>query len=130
MPGLFFQCKIYTWLCAQVLKPSALPVRTTTRLVSLHLTGQRSSAHPHQNQLELSLIDGPRRTYVNFTKTDWERYAEACDEYFAYAYFEWKLPFGGRITYRHCRQPKIPNFLFSSSTTSWRLTRRANNNNE
>ena len=23
------QCKIYTWLCAQVLKPSALPVRTS-----------------------------------------------------------------------------------------------------
>ena len=26
MPGLFFQCKIYTWMCAQVLKPCALPV--------------------------------------------------------------------------------------------------------
>ena len=23
------QCKIYTWLCAQVLKPCALPVRTS-----------------------------------------------------------------------------------------------------
>ena len=30
MPGLFFQFKIYTWLCAQVLKPCALPVRTST----------------------------------------------------------------------------------------------------
>ena len=29
MPGLFYQCKIYTWLCAQVLKPCALPVRTS-----------------------------------------------------------------------------------------------------
>ena len=27
MPGLFFQCKIYIWLCAHVLKPCALPVR-------------------------------------------------------------------------------------------------------
>ena len=35
----------------------------------------------------------------------------------------------GRITYRHCRQPKLPNFLYSSSTTSWRLMRRANNDN-
>ena len=29
MPELFFQCKIYTWLCAQVLKPCALPVCTS-----------------------------------------------------------------------------------------------------
>ena len=34
-----------------------------------------------------------------------------------------------RITNRHRRQPKLPNFLYSWSTTSWRLTRRANNNN-
>ena len=27
--GLFFQCKIYTWLCAQVLKPCALPEHTS-----------------------------------------------------------------------------------------------------
>ena len=26
---LFFLCKIYTWLCAQVLTPCALPVRTS-----------------------------------------------------------------------------------------------------
>ena len=30
---------------------------------------------------------------------------------------------------RHCRQPKLPSFLYSSNTTSWRLMRRANNNN-
>ena len=41
---------------------------------------------------------------------------------------EWKLPLRGRITYRNCRQPKLPNFLYSSNTTSWRLMRRANNN--
>ena len=27
---------------------------------------------------------------------------------------EWKLPLRGRITYRHCRQPKLPSFLYSS----------------
>ena len=42
---------------------------------------------------------------------------------------EWKLPLRGRITCRHCRQPKLPNFFYSSNTTSWRLMRRANNNN-
>ena len=42
---------------------------------------------------------------------------------------EWMLPLRGRITYRHCQQPKLPNFLYSSNTTSWRLMRRANNNN-
>ena len=26
---------------------------------------------------------------------------------------EWKLPLRGRISYRHCRQPKLPNFLYS-----------------
>ena len=29
---------------------------------------------------ELSTIDGPPRTYINFEKADWARYAEACDE--------------------------------------------------
>ena len=43
--------------------------------------------------------------------------------------FEWKLPLRGRITYRHCRQAKLPNFLYSLNTTYWRLMRRANNNN-
>ena len=33
----------------------------------------------------------------------------------------------GRVTCRHCRQPNLPNFLYSSNTTSWRLMRRANN---
>ena len=42
---------------------------------------------------------------------------------------EWKLPLCGRITYRHCRQTKLPDFIYSSNTTSWRLMRRANNNN-
>ena len=42
---------------------------------------------------------------------------------------EWMFPLRGRISYRHCRQPKLPNVLFSSSTTSGRLIRRANNNN-
>ena len=28
---------------------------------------------------------------------------------------EWKLPLRGRITYRHCRQPKLPYFLCSSN---------------
>ena len=41
---------------------------------------------------------------------------------------EWKLPLRGQITCRHCRQPKLPNFLYWSNTTSWRLTRRAYNN--
>ena len=30
---------------------------------------------------ELSTIDGPRRTYINFKKADRARYAEACDKY-------------------------------------------------
>ena len=34
---------------------------------------------------ELSTIDGPRRTYINFKKVDRARYAEACDEYLAEA---------------------------------------------
>ena len=28
---------------------------------------------------------------------------------------EWKLTLCGRITYRHCRKPKLPNFLYSSN---------------
>ena len=32
---------------------------------------------------ELSTVDGPRRTYINFKKADWARYAEACDKYLA-----------------------------------------------
>ena len=28
---------------------------------------------------------------------------------------EWKLPLCGRITYRHCRQPKLSNFLYLSN---------------
>ena len=28
---------------------------------------------------------------------------------------EWKLPLRGRITYWHCRQPKLPNFIYSSN---------------
>ena len=31
---------------------------------------------------------------------------------------------------RHCRQPKLPTFLYSSNTTSWRFMRRANNDIE
>ena len=31
--------------------------------------------------IEMSTIDGPRLTYINFMKVDWARYAEACDEY-------------------------------------------------
>ena len=34
---------------------------------------------------EISTIDGPRRTYINFNKADWARYAEACDKYLAEA---------------------------------------------
>ena len=34
---------------------------------------------------ELSTIDGPRRTYINFKKVDWARYSESCDEYLAEA---------------------------------------------
>ena len=34
---------------------------------------------------ELSTIDGPRRTCINFMKADWVRYAEACDYYLAEA---------------------------------------------
>ena len=30
---------------------------------------------------ELSTINGPRRTYINFKKADLARYAEACDKY-------------------------------------------------
>ena len=40
---------------------------------------------------------------------------------------KWKLPLHGQITYRYCLQTKLPNFLYSSNTTS--LMRRANNNN-
>ena len=39
---------------------------------------------------------------------------------------EWKLPLCGRITYRNYRQPKRPNIIYSSYTTSWWLMRRAN----
>ena len=48
---------------------------------------------------------------------------------YVYHLSEWKFPLRGRITYRHCRQPKLPNPPYSSNTTSWRLMRRANNNN-
>ena len=34
---------------------------------------------------ELSTIDGPRRTYINFKKVDWACHAEACDKYLAEA---------------------------------------------
>ena len=34
---------------------------------------------------ELATIDGPQRTYINFKKADWARYAEACDKYLAEA---------------------------------------------
>ena len=34
---------------------------------------------------ELSTIIGPRRTYINFKKAKWARYAEACDKYLAEA---------------------------------------------
>ena len=34
---------------------------------------------------ELSTMDWPRRTYINFKKADWARYAEACDKYLAEA---------------------------------------------
>ena len=34
---------------------------------------------------ELSTIDWPRRTCINFKKADWARYAEACDKYLAEA---------------------------------------------
>ena len=30
---------------------------------------------------ELSTIDRPRRTNINFKKADWARYAEDCDKY-------------------------------------------------
>ena len=33
----------------------------------------------------LSTIDRPRRTYINFKKADWARYAEACAKYLAKA---------------------------------------------
>ena len=29
--------------------------------------------------------------------------------------YKWKLPLHGQITHRHCRQPKLPNFLYSSN---------------
>ena len=32
---------------------------------------------------ELSTIDGPQRTYINFKKADWARYTETCDKYLA-----------------------------------------------
>ena len=34
---------------------------------------------------ELFTIIGPRRTYINFKKAKWARYAEACDKYLAEA---------------------------------------------
>ena len=34
---------------------------------------------------ELSTIDEPRRTYINFQEAVWARYAEACDKYLAEA---------------------------------------------
>ena len=33
----------------------------------------------------MSTIDGPLRTYINFKKADWARYAEACEKYLAVA---------------------------------------------
>ena len=38
-------------------------------------------------------------------------------------------PGDGWITCRLCRQPKLPNIICSSNTTSWRLMKRASNNN-
>ena len=34
---------------------------------------------------DLSMIYGPRRTYISFKKADWARYAESCDYYLAEA---------------------------------------------
>ena len=39
--------------------------------------------------------------------------AESIDD--VECWFKWKLPLRGRITYRHCRQPKLPTFLYSSN---------------
>ena len=49
----------------------------STSLASDHL--------PITINYELSTIDGPRRTYINFKKADWARHAEACDKYLAEA---------------------------------------------
>ena len=65
---------------------------------------------------------GVSATYPNTTDEDMAH----CSDPFR---CEWKLPLRSRITCRHCRQPKLQNFLYSSNTTSWRLVRRANNNN-
>ena len=50
--------------------------------VSASLTSDHLSILININS-ELSTIDGHRRTYVNFTKADSARYAEACDKYLA-----------------------------------------------
>ena len=34
---------------------------------------------------ELSTIDGSRRTFINYNKADWARYAQACNKYLAEA---------------------------------------------
>ena len=66
---------------------------------------------PHTHALKIACILLPQHTLTNCMRS------------------KWKLPLRGRITYRHCRQPKLQNILASSNTTSWRLMRRANNNN-
>ena len=77
-------------------------------------------------QLLLALNDFARGL-EDKSKTDiiFLDFAKAIDKV---SHTKWKLPFRGRITCRHCRQPKLPNFLYSSNTTSWRLMGRANNN--
>ena len=71
-------------------------------------------------KLKLHLL--PHGVTLSFT------YADGDDDLQIRFMIEWKLPLRGLITCRQCRQPKLPNFLYSSNTISWRLMRRANNN--
>ena len=127
-----------TWLCPACLpSTNSIPApiqptiaMTTTHIHQLWLTRppstRRSSASEDHPQAPVVTHQPPRINPNLRVKND----ALHRDQLLRILIWsEWKLPLRGRITYRHCRQPKLPSFLYSSNTTSWRLMRRANNNN-
>ena len=70
----------YRQISCQLRPTSVWPPMTSDWSVSTSLA---SDNLPITINSELSTIDGPRRSYINFKKADWASYAEACDKYLA-----------------------------------------------
>ena len=94
MPGLFFQCKIYTWLCVQVLKPCALPVRIGIETKNNNMFFQsyvRTTKKQHCISvagviLWNSLINNVRNSYICIFLPRQSTYIEAYKNYFRARY--------------------------------------------